>query len=124
MKKFIVLFCALLLLAGCEQGRTVVVHSIVNGQDVLFSKVHVFGQFATFRCIRSQSGECHYMVVGDDCAPASAACSSPLKRFAVHEGDTMSFTSLPAGFQSCVTAGMAPDGDCAQFAAADPRATP
>ncbi|HET6554482.1 MAG TPA: hypothetical protein VFG49_13230 [Dyella sp.] len=118
MNKFVALLFLLPCLAGCEQGRTVVVHTIVNGQDVIFSKVHAVGQLATFRCISSQSGDCHYTVLANDCAPASAACAMPPKMFAVHEGDTMSFTSLPQGFQSCVTPTTKPDGDCAQLAAA------
>ena len=119
MNKFIALFFLLFFLAGCEQGRTVVVHSIVNGHDQLYSKVNVIGLLATFRCIRSQSGQCHYTVIANDCAPASTPCPSPPKTFAVPEGDIRSFTSLPAGFQSCVTATTSPDGDCAQLVASN-----
>ncbi|WP_430388712.1 hypothetical protein [Dyella sp. 20L07] len=121
MNKFILLFFMLFSITGCNQGRTVVVHTIVDGQDALYSKVHVAGLLATFQCIRSQSGQCHYIVIANDCAPASAACVSPPKIFAVPEGDIRSFTSLPAGFQSCVTTTTSPDGDCAQLVAANTR---
>jgi hypothetical protein len=124
MNKFIASICLLLCLTGCERGRTVVVHAIANGHDVVYSQVHVIGQLATFRCLRSESGQCHYTVVADDCAPASTACSSPPKRFTVGEGNAMSFTSLPPGFRSCVAATAAPDGDCAPLAAAIASASP
>jgi hypothetical protein len=119
MNKLIALFYMLLSVAGCDQGRTVVVHSITNGQDVIYSRVHVSGLLATFRCIRSQSGQCHYTVVANECAPASAACTSPPTVFTVPEGDTLSLTTLPPGFQSCVTATASPDGDCAQLIASN-----
>ena len=117
MNKFIALIPLLLVLAGCNQGSTVVVHSIVDGHDVVYSKVNVTGQLASFRCLHSESGQCHYTVVANDCAPASEACASPPLQFAVREGDIRLNTTLPAGFQSCVTATAAPDGDCKQLMA-------
>ncbi len=124
MNKFIASICLLLCLTGCERGRTVVVHAIANGHDVVYSQVHVVGQLATFRCLRSESGQCHYTVVADDCAPASTACPSPPRQFSVGQGDTMTFTSLPPGFRSCVAPTSAPDGDCAPLAAAIASASP
>ncbi|WP_445146466.1 hypothetical protein [Dyella sp. Tek66A03] len=123
MNKIIVLLPLLLVLAGCEQGRTVVVHSIVNGHDVVYSKVNVTGPLASFRCLRSESGECHYTVVANDCAPASAACAAPPLHFAVREGEMRINTSLPAGFQSCVNSTPAPDDDCRQLMADAGRAS-
>ena len=123
MNKFIALLPLLLALAGCEQGRTVVVHSIANGHDVVYSKVSVTGPLASFRCLRSESGECHYTVVANECAPASAMCASPPLHFAVREGDMRINTTLPAGFQSCVTATPAPDEDCKQLMADAGRAS-
>lgn len=123
MNKFIALLPLLLALAGCEQGHTVVVHSIADGHDVVFSKVNVTGPLASFRCLRSESGECHYTVVANDCAPASEACASPPLHFAVREGDIRVNTTLPAGFQSCVSATQAPDDDCKQLMADAGRAS-
>lgn len=113
MNKFIALCYVLLSFVGCQQGRTVVVQSSVNGQDVLYSKVHVNGPLADFQCIRSQSGSCHYTVVSNDCAPSSVACTQPVADFSVSVGDTRRMASLPAGFQSCVTTTPTPDSHCA-----------
>lgn len=124
MNKYIALLPLLLVLAGCNQGRTVVVHSIANGHDVVYSTVHVVGPLATFRCLRSESGQCHYTVVANECAPASAACPSTPAHFAVREGDIHVDSSLPADFQSCVTATTAPDDDCRQLMADAGRASP
>ncbi|WP_199096174.1 hypothetical protein [Dyella sp. ASV21] len=120
MNKLIALFYVLLSFAGCEQGRTVVVQSSVDGRDVLYSKVHVNGSQADFQCIRSQSGECHYSLVNNDCAPASIACTEPLAHFTVPVGNTRHMTSLPAGFQSCVTPTPTPDDRCVALASDPP----
>lgn len=104
MSKLIVLFYMLLSLAGCEQGRTIVTHTTVNGQDLIYSKILVLGELATFRCLRSQSGQCYYSVLRKECANRQGACASPVSTFSMREGDTLMLTALPTDFASCASA--------------------
>jgi len=103
MSKLILLFYMLLSLTGCEQGRTIVTHTTVNGEDVIYSKILVLGEFATFRCLRSQSGQCYYSVLSKACATRQGTCASPVSTFSMREGDTLMLTALPADFASCAS---------------------
>lgn len=114
MSKLILLFYLLLALTGCGRGHTVVTHSIVDGVDVIDSQIQIDGQLATFRCLRSKSGVCHYTVLPRNCATSGNGCNPPLTTFSMREGNSLLVTALPADFASCVTASPAAPSECAQ----------
>lgn len=114
MNKLILLFYLLLALTGCGRGHTVVTHSMVNGEDVIDSQIRIEGPLATFRCLRSKSGVCHYTVLSRSCATGGNGCKPPLSTFSMRQGDTLMITPLPQDFASCVTADPAAAGECAQ----------
>ncbi|WP_114239262.1 hypothetical protein [Dyella sp. C9] len=114
MNKLILLCSLLLVLTGCDRGRTIVMHSMVDGVDVIDSQIRIVGPLATFRCLRSKSGVCHYTVLPRSCATSGNGCNPPLTTFSMREGDTLMVTQLPADFASCVTAKAAAAAECAQ----------
>lgn len=124
MDKLVMLFYLLLALTGGAPGHTVVTHSIVNGEDVIDSQIQIMGQLASFRCLRSKTGVCHYTVLPSSCATTGQGCKPALTTFSMREGDSLMVTTLPADFRSCVTASMAAPAECAQQMASVTRATP
>ncbi|QNK00613.1 hypothetical protein [Dyella telluris] len=124
MEKLILLFYLLLSLAGCEPSRSVVTHEFVNGTDVIYSKIQITGELATFRCLRSQSGQCHYTVLSGACGTRKVNCEPPITVFTMRQGDTLLLTRLPEDFASCVTPSPTADGACAQQLASVGRPTP
>ena len=114
MHKLILLFYLLLALTGCERGHTLVTHSFVNGEVAIDSQIRIDGQLATFRCLRSKSGVCHYTVLPRRCATSGSDCNPPLSTFSMREGNALLITSLPDDFASCVTADPAAPTECAQ----------
>ena len=124
MDKLILLFYFLLALTGGAPGRTEVTHSMVDGEDVVDSQIQIIGQLASFRCVRSKSGVCHYTVLPNSCATAGSGCKPALSTFSMREGDTLVVTTLPADFRSCVTASAAAPAECAQQMASVTPAIP
>lgn len=124
MEKLILLFYLLLAVAGGEPGRTVVTHAIVDGEDVIDSQIQIIGELASFHCLRSKTGVCHYTVLPSRCATTGNDCKPALTTFSMREGDTLVVTTLPADFRSCVTASPAAPSECAQQMASLTRATP
>lgn len=117
MHKLILLFYLALALTGCGRGHTVATHVVVDGEEVIDSQVHIVGELATFRCLRSKSGICHYTVLPGTCAANGVGCKPPLSTFSMRQGDTLVLTTLPADFRSCVTADPSAASECAsQFA--------
>lgn len=124
MEKLILLFYLLLCLAGCEKGRTVITHELVDGTDLLYSKIQITGELATFRCLRSRSGQCHYTVLPGSCSTQRVNCDPPITVFTMRQGDSLLLTRLPEDFASCVTSSATPDGACAQQLAGTGHLTP
>ena len=124
MEKLILLFYLLLSLAGCEPSRSVVTHEIVNCVDVIYSKIQITGELATFRCLRSQSGLCHFTVLPGSCGTSRMNCEPPITVFTMRQGDTLLLTRLPEDFASCATPAPAAGGACAQQLAGTARPTP
>lgn len=92
----------LLALAGCSEGdRSIVTRSTVNGVDQIYSKVHVRAGTATFECLDSITGSCHYAVF----ACALGQCeNTPLRKLAVAAGAEQDIRDLPGQFQLCASA--------------------
>lgn len=124
MSKLILLFYLVLAMCGCERGHTIVTHAVVNGEDVVDSQVHIIGQLATFRCLRSKSGVCHFTVVSRECAVAGAQCNPPITTFSLRAGGSLIVPAMPEDFSSCATASPAAAGECADQLASATLATP
>jgi hypothetical protein len=118
MDKLFALLQFMLALFGVDAGgRTLVDHVVVDGRDLLYSRVHVAAGVARFDCVRSGSGRCHYTVLPPGCIDAMPAAMPdclrhPLRRFAVARGHSEQVAGLTR-FQLCVSASAAhPGGDC------------
>jgi hypothetical protein len=109
MDTLIALLCFALSLAGCDIGGTHLVHrSSIDGIDALYSKVDIRPGLASFHCLRSASGRCHYTLFPRECVEAPTATArrgtcvpQPPQRFAVSAGSDRELTGLP-GFDLCV----------------------
>nr|WP_199042462.1 hypothetical protein [Dyella sp. ASV24] len=124
MEKLILLFYLLLSLTGCEPTRNVDTHEVVNGIDLIYSKIQITGELATFRCVRSESGECHYTVLPGSCGTRQVNCKLPITVFSMRQGDTLLLTRLPEDFASCVTTTPVNPNACARQLASAAPATP
>lgn len=123
MTKLIALIYLVLSLYGCDVGGSTFVHRVQrDGVDTLHSRVVAQPGLARFECLRSASGQCHYIVLPRACAANADAegqragnCqSAPPERFAVADGDTRQIARLRR-FRVCVSAEGTPatGADCA-----------
>ena len=114
MNKLIALCYFVLSLYGCDVGSsTSVYRAQANGSDVLYSKVVTQAGIARFDCVRSATGKCHYSVFSRECAsapasdssqtPAARCATTPIKRFAIANGDSRLIPGLQT-FSVCVSA--------------------
>jgi hypothetical protein len=102
MTKLAALFWFALSLAGCNpHSQTTIVQSSVNGRTTLHSEVNVAQGVATFRCIASSSGVCHYAIYADDCH-GGACTGKPVHAFGLPVGQRLVDTNQPTGFTPCV----------------------
>jgi len=104
------LYC-LLALFGCDgnSSTTTVTRSQLNGQDTLFSRTTQDHDAATFQCLRSSSGRCHYQVFLENCPAGNAADPStcirtPMDNFSLPVGDKRLLTGLAGQVRECVQA--------------------
>lgn len=124
MEKLILLFYLLLSLAGCEPTRTVVTHEVDNGVDLIYSQIQITTELATFRCLRSQSGLCHYTVLAGSCSTHRVNCDPPITVLTMRPGETMTLSHLPDDFATCVTSVATPGHTCAEQLAGTGKSTP
>jgi len=124
MEKLILLFYLLLSLTGCQPTQTVVIHELDNGADLIYSKIQITTELATFRCLRSRSGLCHYTVLERSCSTSRVNCDPPITVFTMRQGDTLLLSHLPDDFATCVTSAATPDNACAQQLAGTGHRTP
>jgi len=124
MEKLILLFYLLLSLTGCQPSHTVTTHEWADGRDLIYSTIQISGRLATFRCLRSESGLCHYTVLPGECSTRHVDCDPPVTVFTMRQGDSLLLSSLPDDFASCVTAAPTAEGDCAQRVASAGRPAP
>jgi len=97
-------FCVLVLAACQQSSNTSVTRIRANGMDTLYSKTTVDNGVASFACIASSSGHCHYLVLDARCGKDKDCAYPPLHRLAVAVGKTEQMAGLSAGFQHCVSA--------------------
>jgi hypothetical protein len=105
MNKLTALLQFVLALFGLDLGERTLVHHVDAGATQLHSRTLVEAGVARFECLRSASGECHYVVYPRDCATPAAVphrCGSrPLEQFTIASGDTRQIVGL-SGFRLCV----------------------
>jgi hypothetical protein len=103
------LYC-LLALFGCDgkNTTTTVTRSQVNGQDTLFSRTTQDQDAATFQCVRSSSGRCHYLVFEETCrsdaATARPCARTPMDHFSLKVGERRLVKGLAGQVKDCVQA--------------------
>lgn len=104
---------ALLSLAGCNEKPSVTseIRSSRDGVDTLHSKVTLREGIARFQCLRSDSGNCHYLVLPGDCQdtapgePRPAGCATqPVDQFSLAIGGERQLPGLSRDFRHCVDA--------------------
>lgn len=113
MRHITMILSCLLSLFGCHErfATTSVIRITEAGADQLFSRTTVRGGDATFECVRSTSGRCHFQVFRETCAPDGLRCDrTDVQRFEVRAGQEQARGKLPQGSTSCVSA--APNGRC------------
>ena len=105
MRIAVVASLCVVMLAACQQSSNTSVTRIrANGVDTLHSRTTVDNGVASFACIASSSGQCHYLVLDARCAKDKDCAYPPLHRLAVAVGKTEQMAGLPAGFQHCASA--------------------
>jgi hypothetical protein len=103
MTKLAALFWFALSLFGCNpHGQTVIVQSSSNGQQILRSEVDIVHGVATFRCVSSSSGVCHYALYADNCRGTAGCTGKPIQAFGLPVGQRLVDTGQPPGFVHCV----------------------
>ncbi|KWV15694.1 hypothetical protein [Xanthomonas translucens] len=118
MRLLSALWSCLLSLAGCQGHATLdlstdahrqtVVHASERGVAVIFSRTSYRGGLATFRCVDSRSGRCHYQVYAACAAPVAPAGSTAacvphlLQEFDLQVGQRREVGGLPRDFGQCV----------------------
>lgn len=103
MTKLAALFWFALSLFGCNpHGQTVTVQSSTNGHQTLRSEVDILHGIATFRCVASSSGVCHYALYADNCRGAAGCKRKPIHAFGLPVGQRLVDTDQPPGFVHCV----------------------
>ncbi len=115
------LSCLLSLFGSLAPASTTSITRIAGSDgDTLFSKTTRVEGVATFECLASASGGCHYRVYEEACAAAPAAAAAnatddadacrrhTLDMFALEVGKRREVEGLPADFRHCVTLEDAP----------------
>jgi hypothetical protein len=121
MRALLALAYLLLALVGCDPlpGNRITSRSEVDGITVLHSVVTRSATgLETFACRTSDSGQCHYVVFVEHCAPGSTdgvahateACTPQvLSTFAVPAGKAQRVAGLGPDFKLCVSNDLTPD---------------
>jgi len=120
MRLLSALWSCLLGIVGCQghaafdlstdAHRETVVHTSERGAAVIFSRTSYRGGLATFRCVDSRSGRCHYQVYVACAAPTAAAGNAAaarcaprmLQEFDLQVGQRREIGGLPRDFGQCV----------------------
>lgn len=113
MRNLMALLYYLCALFGCSVGGTSIEHhTVVDGVDIIDSRVRISERVARFECRTSRSGQCHYSLFRGDCPAAAQAagaardprCAQPAQeRFALDAGATREIVGVAPGFKVCVS---------------------
>ncbi len=99
---------SLLSLLGIQEPAGTTSVTRVAGTEALLSRTLKTAGAATFHCIESASGRCHYRVFDERCQATTAAAGTlqcerrQLHVFALPAGSRQVLRDLPAGFEHCV----------------------
>jgi hypothetical protein len=110
MRILVSLISFLFTLVGCnpQPGITTMTFSSVDGVGINSTKSRISDGEARFECLKSATGNCHYLVFVDTCAAteaaaADAACTPRvLQRFTLAAGKVKELHDLPAGVRHCL----------------------
>ena len=110
MRILVSLVSFLFTLAGCDPqpGITTMTFTSLDGVEINSTKSRISGSAARFECLKSASGNCHYLVYVETCATAKIsaadkACTTRvLERFTLAAGKMKELHDLPAGVRHCV----------------------
>ncbi|WP_266170488.1 hypothetical protein [Dyella subtropica] len=106
MRSVLAFIYYLLALVGCTGGSTTEIRSSADGRDVVHGRVHVQAGLATFECLGSASGQCHFVLFPAECGVVAAVgkrCQAPsFKHLALAVGTSQELGDLPAEFKTCV----------------------
>ncbi|SDW52208.1 hypothetical protein [Lysobacter enzymogenes] len=111
MRNLMALLYYLCALFGCSVGGTTIEHhTVVDGIDIVDSRVRISERIARFECQASRSGQCHYSLFRSECKPPAAGaaadprCAQPAaERFALDAGATREIVGVASGFKVCVS---------------------
>ena len=119
MRTAILLAATLLLLAGCkiDAGTTTITNVSIDGKAQNVMRSHVDGSAGDFECVKSISGQCHYLLFVRECdtnAGGADACRPrTVEAFTLEAGTSRHLTRLPPRLQQCVSHEAAPSApDC------------
>lgn len=125
MRLLVSLVSFLLTLIGCnpQSGVTTVSIASVDGVGVNSTKSRISQDHARFECLKSVSGQCHYVVYVSSCAvdaartevtvsadagsagdaPEAASCATrTLQQFTLAAGQVRELDDMPADMRHCV----------------------
>ena len=110
MRILVSLLSFVFTLLGCnpQSGTTTVTFSSVDGVGINSTKSRIGDGDARFECLKSATGNCHYLVFVETCAAAKisaadTACTTRvLERFTLVAGKVKELHDLPAGVRHCV----------------------
>ncbi|MET0288807.1 MAG: hypothetical protein ABW178_04205 [Pseudoxanthomonas sp.] len=103
------LYC-LLALFGCNDGTstTTVTRSQRDGEDTLFSRTTLDRGLATYQCVRSVTGRCHYQLFEETCTGAADGANTtqcartPMDQFSLAVGEAREVKGLAGAVKDCV----------------------
>ncbi|HCH0556870.1 hypothetical protein [Pseudoxanthomonas winnipegensis] len=104
------MFYCMLALFGCHDGSssTSITRSQRDGVDTLFSRTTREAGSATFQCVRSASGRCHYQLFEETCRAGTGdkrACArTSVDQFSLGAGEQRVFQGLDMQVRECVQA--------------------
>jgi hypothetical protein len=111
MQRFLLLALASLSLAGCHASGTSMTSRTDENGVRLYSKIFIKDNVASFHCVESSSGACHYTLFPRDCRTSDCAMQ-PIQRFDVAVGDERRIAGL-TDFHPCVShEAVVPKPDC------------
>ena len=110
MRILVSLLSFVFTLLGCnpQSGTTTVSFSSVNGVGINSTKSRIGDGSARFECLKSATGNCHYLVFVETCATAKAsvdevACTTRvLEKFTLAAGSVKELHDLPEGVRHCL----------------------
>ena len=110
MRTALMFATSLLLLAGCrvDLGSTTITNVSIDGKAQNVMRSHVDGSAGDFECVKSISGQCHYLLFVRECdaragSTGDACHPHTVEAFTLEAGTSRHLTRLPPRLQQCVS---------------------